>query len=234
MFRSREYTNYTYDLSALNRLYLAWFVAEVAGAAPEEAARYIEELETDERLRAHIRTATQAHEAGRFADPEARYGRRLGWYAITRIRKPKLVVETGVDKGLGACVLTAALLRNRAEGHEGRYVGTDINPQAGYMLAGSYASAGEVRYGDSIASLENLEGPIDLFINDSDHTPGYEAREYDAVADKLADEAVVLGDNAHVSSELADFARKTGRRFLFFREEPVGHGYRGGAIGAAF
>lgn len=162
------------------------------------------------------------------------YGRRLGWYALVRALKPRTVVETGVDKGLGSCVLAAGLLRNRAEGHPGRYLGTDINPQAGWMFQGAYREAGEILYGDSIESLQRLEGPIDLFINDSDHSSEYEEREYACIALKLSPTAVVLGDNAFVTDKLYQFAVVTGRRFLFFSEKPADHWYPGAGIGAAW
>jgi len=114
------------------------------------------------------------------------YGRRLGWYALVRALKPHTVVETGVDKGLGSCVLVDALLRKRAEGHPGRYVGTDINPQAGWLFQGPYREVGEIRYGDSLdSSLQQLEGPVDLFINDFDHSAEYEQWEYDCIASKV-------------------------------------------------
>jgi hypothetical protein len=52
--------------------------------------------------------------------------------------------------------------------------------------------------------LGRLSEPIHLFINDSDHSEDYEAREYVAVADKLSPGAIVLGDNSHVSAALSD------------------------------
>jgi hypothetical protein len=54
------------------------------------------------------------------------------------------------------------------------------------------------------------------------------------VGGKLARDGVVIGDNAHCTTELLEFAEKTGRRFLFFREEPKDHWYPGAGIGAAF
>ena len=75
---------------------------------------------------------------------------------------------------------------------------------------------------------------MDLFINDSDHSAEYEAREYHTIASKLSDRAVILGDNAHATTSLYDFAMRTNRRFLFFKEEPKGHWYRGAGIGSAF
>ena len=89
-------------------------------------------------------------------------------------------------------------------------------------------------YGDSITSLAKLETAIDLFINDSDHSVEYEMREYEAVAAKLAHHAIVIGDNAHFSDKLIDFAERSGRDFLFFHEEPDRHWYPGAGIGVAY
>jgi predicted O-methyltransferase YrrM len=175
------------------------------------------ELENDVVLRHHIQKIIETSDEGRFADPDVKYGKRLGWYAIVRATKPQTVVETGVDKGLGSCVLTAALQRNEQEGHPGYYYGTDINPMAGYLLQGDYARHGEILYGDSIESLKQMTTMINVFINDSDHSSEYEAREYETVKHKLTENAIVIGDNAHVTDELITFAERTDREFLFLR-----------------
>jgi hypothetical protein len=134
---------------------------------------------------------------------------------------------------LGSVLLCSALLRNLQEGFPGRYYGTDIAADAGYLLAPPYDSAGEILYGDSIESLKQL-GEIELFINDSDHSMDYERREYLTIAAKLTPRAIILGDNAHCNGELAAFSREHGRQFLFFHEEPAGHWYPGGGIGISF
>ncbi|MCH8979666.1 MAG: class I SAM-dependent methyltransferase [Armatimonadetes bacterium] len=234
LFTSREKTNITYDLSPQSVDHLAAAVAAVTGITHENARRYIDELEADDGLRRHIREATLASGRRYSSDLEARFGRRAGWYAVVRATKPKIIVETGVDKGLGSVVLAAALLRNREEGHEGRHYGTDIDPGAGFLISGEYAEVAETIYGDSIESLTNLDATIDLFINDSDHSAEYEALEYVAVAGKLADRALILGDNAHVTDKLLTFARSTGRKFLYFGEIPADHWHRGGGIGFAY
>ncbi|HXH60360.1 MAG TPA: class I SAM-dependent methyltransferase, partial [Fimbriimonadaceae bacterium] len=209
-------------------------VAQVCGVSPEEVAGYIQELESDRALRTHISTATQASERRVSSDLDARYGRRAGWYAVVRAMKPRTVVETGVDKGLGSVVLAAALMKNAAEGRPGKHYGTDIDPAAGFLLSGPYAEYGEVLYGDSIKSLSAFEEKIDVFVNDSDHSAEYEAREYEVVAPKLSDRAVILGDNAHVTDCLFNFAHTTGRQFLYFGEIPEDHWYPGSGIGFAF
>jgi len=208
----------------------------LATAGPlADIQRYFDELESDAPLKQHLSAAVEALPlaAKATADRAPRYGRRSAWYAAVRALKPRLVVETGVDKGLGSVVLCAPLLRNKAEGAEGRYLGTDIRPEAGALLGGPYADVGRIAYGDSIASLRQIAEPVDLFINDSDHSAAYEAGEYEVISPRLSERALILGDNAHVTEELAKFAVATGRRFLFFREQPADHFYPGGGIGIA-
>jgi hypothetical protein len=234
LFTSRENTNFTYDLTNANKDYLAQTVAHVCKVTPLEARAYIAELEHDHELRRHIEDATRESGQSYVAASIVHFGRRLGWYAFVRALKPRVVVETGVDKGLGSCVLTRALQRNAAEGFVGFYYGTDINPKAGYLLGGESAPFGKILFGDSLESLSRLDQKIDLFINDSDHSAAYERREYAMLRDRLSDRAVVLGDNSHVTTELYDFSRETGRIFLFFGERPADHWYPGGGIGISF
>lgn len=227
-----EDSNFYYRLTALNEDQLAQMIALVVGVDPGSIRAYFDELDHDQALREHIRKGVARADYGR--DIRVEFGRRLGWYAMTRALKPRLVVETGVDHGVGSCVLASALLRNAAEGHPGRYVGTDIRREAGQLLAPPYDAVGEILYGDSVTSLRALDGPIDLFINDSDHSADYEALEYETVAPKLSDRAVLLGDNSHVTDKLSRFARTMGYAFVFFRESPAGHWYPGAGIGMAF
>lgn len=232
--RSRERTNFTYDLTELNELQLAGIVDAVTGCGLATARGYFEELKGDEQLKAHVARRTQESEFRDVSDAIQGYGRRIGWYAFVRAAKPRLVVETGVDKGLGSCVLTSALLKNRAEGFPGRYVGTDKNPKAGFLFTEPYTSAGTILYGDSIASLRGLADPIDLFINDSDHSASYEADEYRTVHKRLGYRSIILGDNAHATTSLFDYAAEHGKKFLFFAEQPKDHFYPGAGIGICY
>jgi predicted O-methyltransferase YrrM len=231
---SRETTNFTYDLTEQSRLYLANTISAVTRASVSEIDDFISEPVSDTELIAHVAAATRKSKRSSISDLLPRFGKRLGWYAFVRALKPKLVVETGVDKGLGSVLLSSALLRNKADGFEGRYLGTDINPEAGFLLSGKWAEVGKILYGDSIESLRGISQPIDLFINDSDHSADYELREYRTVQEKLARDAVVLGDNSHSSRSLCTFARESGKNFLFFAEEPLKHWYPGAGIGICF
>lgn len=234
LFISRETTNFTYDLTDDNKQYLAALIADITAEKYDVIMAYFNEIENDRVLQKHIQDATARSEWRFMADRHVRFGRRMGWYALARALKPKVIIETGVDKGLGACLLTAALQQNDKEGHSGNYYGTDINPAAGYLLSGDYEKYGQILYGDSITSLAQFDGTIDLFINDSDHSASYEAKEYLTIADKLSESAVILGDNSHCTDKLFQFSLQTDRQFIYFQEKPKNHWYPGGGIGISF
>lgn len=230
---SNEFSNFTYDLTPLNLRYLSAFVSMTTGKSRQEINKYIEEIRNDQELSDHIKGLIEIS-ASETADSTPLYGRRIGWYAIIRALKPRLVLETGLDKGMGSCVVAAALLRNRNEGFAGNYIGVDIVEGAGWLFQLPYNQVGRIIYSDSIAAIKEMQEPIDLFISDSDHNPEYELKEYYAIAPLLSDKAFIIGDNSHGSSALIDFAEATDRNFLFFQEKPDNHWYQGAGIGLAF
>jgi predicted O-methyltransferase YrrM len=229
LIRSREHTNFTYHLESLNREHLAWFVASVADCPVAQVRAYFDEAESDGGLRSHILRRTALSDRRRLADCDIRPGRRLGWYALVRALRPEHVIETGTDKGLGTCLLAAAVLRNAV----GRVTTIDVNPDSGYLIADQYAAVVDRRIGDSADVLRQL-GTADLFLHDSLHTRDHERAELEAVEPLLSPHALVLSDNAHNTTALSDWAEQTGRRFLFFGERPRDHWYPGDGIGASW
>jgi hypothetical protein len=223
-----EESNFTYELTPESRLYLTHFVAFALNASLEQVQALFDELDSDNELRSDVSRSMRKLIG---PDAAAEYGRRIAWYAITRLVKPNVVVETGVAHGLGACVLCAALLRNANEGHPGRYIGTDVWTAAGAMLGDRYRGVATVLYGDSVALLRNLACTIDLFINDSNHSYDYEMMEYATVRPKLSDRAILIGDNCLDSTALARFSGELKRRFIMTCEQPRNHWYSGAAIG---
>jgi hypothetical protein len=232
--KSNEYTNFTYDLKDSNILYMAHTIAVVTNTDYKVISGYIEEARNDQQLKDHIVHEIKNSPFRKFADLDIYYGRRLGWYAIARVMKPQVIVETGVDKGMGSVLLCSALLKNKAEGFPGKFYGTDIDPGAGYLLKGRYREVGEILYGDSIETLSAFRLPIDLFINDSDHSSAYEYREYQTIQPLLSPHGIILGDNAHYTDKLALFSNETGRQFLFIPEHPKDHWFPGAGIGISF
>ncbi|KXK62724.1 hypothetical protein AWW66_06675 [Micromonospora rosaria] len=232
---SREHHNYTYDLTKLSRQHLAWFVSVVCAVPVSQVRAYFGEIESDDALRRHIERTTAGAARRGLADRQVRYARRIGWYAIVRAARPAHVVETGVDKGLGSCVLAAALLRNAAEGHPGRLTSLDINPEAGYLARSEpWSAVVDLVIGDSVATIDALDRPVDLFLHDSDHSRAHEKREFDAVEPKMAPGGLLLTDNVTHTNVLGEHAERTGRRFLAYRETPARHWYPGDGIGVAW
>lgn len=229
LLRSRETTNLTYDLHPLNRDQLCWFVAAVSGAEIGQIRIWIQELEEDTALFESLAGRLSSGPRRRISATEPHWARRLGWYALVRAAQPDHVVETGTQLGLGSCAIAAALLRN---GH-GRLTTIDIDADAGHLIAEPWASVIDRRTGDSAELVSRLRD-VDLFLHDSLHTYEHEASELAAVEPNLRDTAIVLSDNAHETSALADWAERNGRRYLFFAERPQDHWWRGDGIGAAW
>lgn len=226
---SREFTNFTYELTPINRGHLAWWVAGVTGASVKEVRTYFAELLGDEALAEHIRRYTRASARHRIADEELRWHRHLGWYALVRALGPQHIVETGTDKGRGTLVFASAVQRNGL----GRVTTIDNNSASGYLIEPPYDAVVSRIVGDSLDVLRTFEEPVDFFLHDSLHTREHEAAEYDAIAPKLCENAIVMSDNAHGSDVLATWAENNGWFFSFFQERPDRHWYPGGGIGLA-
>lgn len=232
---SREFTNYTYRLSERNRKHLAWWVSSVTDASVLEVESLFAELEEDEVFRSDLQGAiARGDRRFEFSKADAqqiseRLGRRLGWYALVRILKPSLVVETGTDKGLGSVVLAQALMANG----KGRLVTIDIEPASGMLLTERYDQIVTRVTGDSLTSLGALTS-IDLFIHDSDHSAEHEEAEFRCVKSSLSSKAVLVSDNSHATDVLEQLSREWSRNFLFFKELPSGHWYPGSGIGISW
>ena len=225
-----EFSNFYYDLTIKNRMELASLIAAFFQTSPQEVLKYFNEADSDLVLKTTLSNFKLKNP--QLKDSSMHIGRRLGWYAITRIVKPSVVVETGVHHGVGALVLSRALQLNRSEGFQGTYYGTDIDLKAGILIKDFLNENCSVLYGDSIESLRGFADQIiDLFINDSDHSSDYEYREFLEVESKLSKRAIILGDNSHISDSLLRFSMERNRRFIFFAEKPLNHWYPGAGIG---
>lgn len=233
-FSSKEDTNYTYEITERSKLYLAHAIAVATDTNVALILEYFDEIEHNQGLKTIISQSARKSKFRHVSD-DCKFGRRIGWYAMARVLKPELIIETGIDKGLGSVVLCEAIRKNSSEGFPGRYIGTDINPNAGFLLKDlDISEFATILYGDSIQSLEKINQTIGLFINDSDHSPNYESKEYHTIAKNLKEDSVIIGDNAHCTQALANFATVSGRQFIFVPEYPLNHWYPGAGLGIAF
>ena len=229
LIRSRETMNFTYDLEALNRDQLCWFVSTITETKIDQIRGWMQELEDDRDLLEQMTGRLSSNPYPGISSKELRWGRRLGWYVLIRAAQPDHVVETGTHLGLGSCAIAAALLRN---GH-GRLTTIDIDPEAGCLIGEPWASVIDRRTGNSLDVLGALRD-VDMFLHDSLHTYDYETKELTAVEPNLRPDPIILSDNAHETSALSDWAERSGLNYLFFKELPLDHWWPGDGIGVAW
>ncbi|MCH7909418.1 MAG: class I SAM-dependent methyltransferase [Candidatus Hydrogenedentes bacterium] len=220
-FGSNEYTNFTYDISEKCEKYLTIFIANALDRSHEEVISYLKEIKNNAEIREYFMELVPRTEERYFADLPIKFGRRVGWYVLLRILKPRIVVESGVDRGIGTCVLAAAMLRNAEQGYSGKIIGLDINPYAGRYVAEPYSSVVDLVFGDSLEFLRHIGNEIDVFIHDSNHSREHEAREYELVGLKLSHRGVIVSDNAAVTDCLYEFAKKRSMVFSYWQEEVI-------------
>jgi predicted O-methyltransferase YrrM len=222
-----ETTNFTYDIS--NRGELVSFLSKELSLDAGHVRAMVAEIDADNQLRAEL-TASLRQRPDRKSVPL--FGRRIGWYCIVRLCRPRLVVETGVHDGLGSTLLLAALRRNADDGHNGRLIAIDILQGSGWLVPDRLRTEQfSLVIRPSLDAIADIADPIDLFIHDSDHSESYEAAEYAAVKRLLSPRAIVISDNAHVTSALRDLARNSGWHYAFWKESPADHFYGGAGIG---
>jgi predicted O-methyltransferase YrrM len=221
-----ELQNFTYELE--NEDELARWIADTFTADHNQVCAHLIEARSDQRIYARLRETSSLA-----TKREPALGRRLGWYAITRLLKPRRVLETGIHDGIGTLVFLAALDRNADEGHTGELVSFDIEPSAGWLV-GEHPRWSR-RIGDSQQTLPQAfaEGPADLFLHDSLHTIEHETFELEAAATAMGEHGVILSDNSHATPVLREVAQRHGRTYAFFRERPRAHFHPGCGIGAA-
>ncbi len=228
VFSLTEDSNFYYDLEAENRAQLVHFISTSLGADLGMISDYFNEIESSSYLDETLKNFLGKEG---FKDSVPEIGRRLGWYALVRHTKPKVVIETGVHHGLGGLVICLALLKNRSEGADGRYIGVDIDSSAGELIDTSYLDLAQIEYISSHRYLEDLKIKCDLFIHDSDHSVDFEDGEYQRIIKNLSPGGLIVSDNSHVSSALREFSEENSREFYFFREAPQGHWYPGAGLG---
>jgi len=223
-----ELDNFTYELA--NEDELVRWVAEALEVPAHRIERYVAEVHADDEL---LRPATLR----RRWDHKRRmlYGRRLGWYALVRARRPEVVVETGIHDGMGSMLLLRALERNASEGHPGRLISVDISDRTGWLVPDRLHANWTRVIGATTEVLDAAlaEIRVDMLIHDSDHTYECERFEFDTALTHRAPELTLVSDNSHVTSALRDVAAELGVEYHFFAERPARHFYPGAGTGLA-
>jgi len=232
LFRSRETANFTYEVTELGKGYLADFVSVVTGVEPERVRGYIAELEEDTELAAFVRERTLAGPWRHSSDAEGPPAKRYLYYAMVRALRPAVVVEAGMDKGYGTCILNRAARRNAEDGYPCEVTGMDQDRERVFLAIEPWVSSSSILIGDSPSLIRGLDRPIDLFIHDTTNLPDHEREQYAALSSKLAPSGVVV--SAWHTEELREFAKRTCRLCLMYQDSPADHWYPGSKLGVVF
>ena len=117
------------------------------------------------------------------------------------LRRPRLVLEIGTYSG------GSALWMARGLPDGGRIVSCELDPQRADFAQAQIARAGmgdriEVRRGPALATIRELDGPLDLVFLDADKT-GYPAY-YEEVVPRLGADGLLVADNTLMSGRVLD------------------------------
>jgi predicted O-methyltransferase YrrM len=223
-----EFTNYSYEITGLNRNYLIAFIAYVTKKDFSFVNGIFLEIENNKEFQKYLEHQISKIQRKYELPEQVYFARRLGWYALIRILKPEVVVETGTDKGLGTLLIAQALKENS----HGKVYSFDIDPFSGILIDLKDWGNIELVKGDSIENLKKME-KIDMFIHDSDHSKNHEMSEYESIQKSLSTNSIVISDNSQFTSALLEWSTKNNRKFLFFKEESKNHWYPGDGIGVS-
>lgn len=233
--KSRELGTFTYALTDNNVEYLLQSVSIITALPYEKVAAYYNELNNDEELKSYVIDKTNQSEYRHIKDLRCDFGSRMAYYCIIRAIKPKSVVENGVELGYTAVVLCAALLKNREEGFPGKYYGFDFDPEAGLLIKDErFNGIAHIIEGESLNSLTVFEEPIDFYFSDGERSLEYESREFGLLKVKMSKPGILVSNKLHLSNAASRFATQTGKKLIYFREDPLDHWFPGSHIGIVF
>ena len=151
-------------------------------------------------------------------------------YALIRLLKPAVVVETGVGAGVSSWTILHAMEENSL----GRLVSidlptpnTELLPGVGYLVPSELRHRWELRTGPSRRLLpqvlEDL-GQIDIFLHDSRHSYANQLREYQSAWPIISDGGMLVSDDVN-NDALYDASREWGREPSIIgqsKEAPIG------------
>ncbi len=204
------------------------WIAQLTGASDATIDRTLRELTArrgeEERIRATLRAGGREFYAQIQAPFEL--------YALTRILRPRHVVELGVSSGISSTHFLLGLAKNRGGSlhsidlptfQAGAVHRADESPVAippdrasGWAVPKRLRRKWDLRIGPAqellVPLVSELPG-IDLFLHDDLHTPRHLKFELGTIRPKLRPGSVVLADNTNwTGRSFPDFARRLGTR----------------------
>ena len=131
--------------------------------------------------------------AGNFLAVSPRYGQFL--YMMVRACKARRIVEFGTSMGISTIYLAAALRDNGG----GQLIGSEIESTKALQARANLGAAGladlvDIREGDALETLRDIDGPVDLLLLDGAFSLYLPVLKL--IEPRLVPGAAILGENA--------------------------------------
>lgn len=228
---SREWANFSYDLTPQGVDAVACAIAVLGERPLDEVRGWADELRRDttfaERYAERVRHTRLRH----ISDRELRYGRCLVRYLLVRAAEPRLVFEAGTDRGLSTWAMVRALRHAGLAPGRSRIVTVDLAEDRGDLLDGDEGGYVQRRTGDSVQVLRGLDTPVDLFVHDTTSDDAHMRAQLAALAPRLAPGGWL--HSAWFTAGFVEHCQRHGLRVLQYAEQPQGHWYPGSRCGIA-
>ncbi len=214
-----EYDNFTYQLE--NAAELAATLAGLVDRSPTELEGFFAEAVSDPALTSRLARRLWWRPDVKHPPP---LGRRYSWYMLTRALRPELVVEAGVQDGLGSLALLRALERNAQEGSPGALLSIDTLETAGWMVDDQHRARWDMVYGSADEVLARAlahKPPVGLFIEDTCAPEAIVRSALDSVVRASSDGAILVAGSR--SAELQRFCEERSIAFVEHRDRAHDH-----------
>ena len=143
---------------------------------------------------------------------------------LTPALRPELVVEAGVQDGLGSLALLRALERNAQEGSPGRLLSIDTLETAGWMVDERHRARWHMVHGsvdEVLARTLPEKPPVGLFIEDTGAPEAVVRSALDSVVHASSDGAILVAGNR--SAELQRFCDERSIAFVEHHDRAHDH-----------
>jgi hypothetical protein len=215
------------------------FIATVTGAAETEAKRVIDECERDREFHALIMQKREEYLGHGPSGTDWMYLVQ-DWgsqffpffihYAMVRLRKPEIVVETGGTPGNSSAFILRAMQRNGrgrlvtldlpslgmmkeigTEQEKVWYANMPTNLPPGWIVPDALKDRHEQVLGDARETLPDVlrrYPAVDIFIHDSDHSTGHMRWEFLRAWPAVKPGGILYSDDVNLNSAFDEFTRE--------------------------
>lgn len=160
------------------------------------------------------------------------FGRRMLWYILARYLKPELIIESGMDSGLGSTLMIYAQYKNSQEQKKlnFEFIGIDILQKKNFIF--NFENQNFLKYkfvfDDSLKFLSNFNSKKKImYISDAEHNYEFELKEFDLIKKNLCNNSIIISDNN--SGSLSKFSIQNKKKLVYFHEKSKNFWY-GGAV----